>query len=379
MAIGFPTKANWAAGDVLTASAQDDLAGTVNLLSNASAATGTTLISNAAGTSFAWQSAYNGNAVINGGMDIWQRGTSSTTTSNDYVADRWQKYVAGISGRTYSRQSSGLTGIQYGFRMARDSGNTNTSGLSLFYNFESSDSYRFAGQAVTFSFYAKAGANYSSASSALGVQLAYGTGTDQNLISGYTGQTNTILSSATLTTTYQRFSFTGTVNAAATQLGIQFYWTPVGTAGANDWCEITGVQVEFGSVATTFKRSNGSGGTLQGELAACQRYYWRTTAGTSFGPVTNTGIGQSGTVVYTFVKYPVTMRVSPTGIDYANLQISDITNNTVITGTFNLDNQNNEFGSLNYTHGSSVFTQYRPYYIRGNSNAAGYLGFNAEL
>ena len=32
MATGFPTKANWAAGDVLTASALDDLAGTVNLL-----------------------------------------------------------------------------------------------------------------------------------------------------------------------------------------------------------------------------------------------------------------------------------------------------------------------------------------------------------
>ena len=32
MAVGFPTKANWAAGDVLTASAMDDLAGTVNLL-----------------------------------------------------------------------------------------------------------------------------------------------------------------------------------------------------------------------------------------------------------------------------------------------------------------------------------------------------------
>lgn len=32
MATGFPTKANWAAGDVLTAAQMDDLAGTVNLL-----------------------------------------------------------------------------------------------------------------------------------------------------------------------------------------------------------------------------------------------------------------------------------------------------------------------------------------------------------
>jgi len=32
MTAGFPTKANWSAGDLLTASAMDDLAGTVNLL-----------------------------------------------------------------------------------------------------------------------------------------------------------------------------------------------------------------------------------------------------------------------------------------------------------------------------------------------------------
>ena len=32
MTAGFPTKANWAAGDLLTASALDDLAGTVNLV-----------------------------------------------------------------------------------------------------------------------------------------------------------------------------------------------------------------------------------------------------------------------------------------------------------------------------------------------------------
>jgi hypothetical protein len=46
MAVGFPTKANWAAGDVLTASQMDDLAGTVNLLQNTyntvNAQTGTT-------------------------------------------------------------------------------------------------------------------------------------------------------------------------------------------------------------------------------------------------------------------------------------------------------------------------------------------------
>ena len=58
MATGFPTKANWAAGDVLTASQMDDLAGTFNLLQNTyttvNAQTGTTytLVSSDANRTF---------------------------------------------------------------------------------------------------------------------------------------------------------------------------------------------------------------------------------------------------------------------------------------------------------------------------------------
>ena len=73
-------------------------------------------------------------------------------------------------------------------------------------------------------------------------RLQTGTGTDQNWISP-TGQNLPINTSATLTTTWQRFSFTGAITSTAKQLFPYFVLTPVGTAGANDYFEITGVEI----------------------------------------------------------------------------------------------------------------------------------------
>jgi hypothetical protein len=119
--------------------------------------------------------------------------------------------------------------------------------------------------------------------------------------------------SATLTTSYQRFQGTATVNSSATELGILFIWTPTGTAGANDWVEITGVQIEVGSVATTLRKA---GGTLQGELAACQRYYEKSFyIGTA--PAQNAGSDGSAIIPLTsdyaqfFIPFKVTKRTAP--------------------------------------------------------------------
>jgi hypothetical protein len=103
----------------------------------------------------------------------------------------------------------------------------------------------------------------------LNYEFITGTGTDQNPLTGYTGQVVTA-GTKTLTATWQRFTYTQIVPATATEISLDFYFTPTGTAGAADYFEITGVQLELGSYATTFSRA---GGTIQGELAACQRYY----------------------------------------------------------------------------------------------------------
>jgi hypothetical protein len=166
----------------------------------------------------------------------------------------------------------------------------------------------FAGTSVTFSFYAKAGANFSSASNILNFGIYSGTGTDQNLGLAYTGATQPVISTATLTTSWQRFTVTGTIPANATEITPYVNYSPTGTAGANDWFEITGVQLEAGAVATPFRRNAPS---IQAELAACQRYYWRLSS-TGFSYIAmNQSRGGSFYSLGNIIALPVAMRAIP--------------------------------------------------------------------
>jgi hypothetical protein len=178
-----------------------------------------------------------------------------------------------------------------------------------------------------------------------------------------------------LTTSWQRFSATGTISSSATQIQIYFFSQPTGTAGAADYFDITGVQLEVGNVATAFQTATG---TIQGELAACQRYYSRLTSGVAYGVFPATGSAGSTTQVNFAAILPVRMRVRPTSIDYSGLMASDtvsafsISNLTIVTSESTTD-----AGRLAAT--VSGVTQYRPYILYSDNNTAAYLGFSAEL
>lgn len=240
------------------------------------------------------------NALINGGMDVWQRGTSGIvpTSTQPYTADRWESYRSGYAAGMSVYRPAGPTGITYAARVQRDVGNTSTASMAFGQAIESVNSTRFDGKNVTLSFWARAGANFSSASSILTAQVTYGTGTDQNYRNGFTGNTVVVSSPVTLTTSWQRFTITGNVNAAATQLGVQFSYTPVGTAGAADHFEITGVQLEEGLIATPFEQR-----PFGLELLLCQRYYHRLSAGEVSGNY------YTATNVYPAIIHPVEMRI----------------------------------------------------------------------
>ena len=101
------------------------------------------------------------NAIINGAMQIWQRGTSFTNPAaagSFYTADRMGVNRAGdVTGATVSQSSSAPTGFQYSMNLQRTAGNALTAGLYLYYSAETADSIRFQGKNITLSFYAKAG------------------------------------------------------------------------------------------------------------------------------------------------------------------------------------------------------------------------------
>jgi hypothetical protein len=261
------------------------------------------------------------NFVINGGMDIWQRGTSFANPNNGYTTDRWlgSQATAGTITRVATGDTTNLPNIQYALRYQRTSASTSTAQLNIIQNFESVNSIPLAGKTVTLSFYARKGANYSPTSSLLGVVLPTGTGTDQNYYTaGYTGSADTINSSATLTTTWQRFTYTATLPVTTTETAVYFYAAPTGTAGAADYYEITGIQLEVGSVATAFTRA---GGTIQGELAACQRYYWRDTGFQSSAGVQSANDNNVWFSLQNFNGVP--MRTTPTAAIEGSPYIAD--------------------------------------------------------
>jgi hypothetical protein len=253
------------------------------------------------------------NPVLNSAFQNWQRGTSISVAASGtpYTADRWQIFTNASQACTVSRQlvgdSTNLPSIQYAARVQRNSGQTGTGGIYFQQSFETINSIPFAGKTVTVSFYARAGANYSAASSNLDVTLATGTGTDQNLIaSGYTGGAYPIGVSRTLTTTWQRFTATATLSSTANEMSLYFGFTPVGTAGANDYYEVTGVQIDIGSVALPFRTY---AATIQGELAACQRYFETYLFGGD-GVVSAQAVSTSA--AYGGLSYKVKKRGTPT-------------------------------------------------------------------
>jgi hypothetical protein len=165
---------------------------------------------------------------------------------------------------------------------------------------------------------------------------------------------------------------TGTVASTATQLGVYFTFTPTGTASTNDYYEITGVQLELGSYATTFSRA---GGSIQGELANCQRYYWRAGGSNLYQRVA-TGANTSTTAGYGIAFHPVTMRIAPTVIDFSTLGLYEYGGSAAISA---LAINQSGTTATDFSYTTSGMTQYRPVMINTQNSLSGYLGFSAEL
>jgi hypothetical protein len=238
--------------------------------------------------------------------------------------------------------------------------------MAISQSVETSNSIPLSGKTITFSFYARKGANYSATSNILEAAVFSGTGTDQSITSGFTGQSTLLNTTVTLTTSWQRFTYSMAVPATSKQLAVRFIGTPTGTAGAADYYEITGMQIEAGSIATPFTRA---ATTLQGELAACQRYYQRFTG-------TWQASGAAGDATNVYASYPlVAMRTTPTAIDYSGVTVGDLNNTNLTTSSVVINQASPQFAFLRFAVTGA--TQYRPYFVSGSGG--GYIGISAEL
>ena len=329
---------------------------------------GQTLVANSAnasGLGWATQQIAGKNCLINGGFDIWQRGTSSA--GNAYLADRW--YSALISGTgTFAQEATTVpTGVSYAMKFTASA----TAQPALYQAIETLNSLQFAGQNVTVSSQVAA-----SASTGFTMDIQYSTSVDNSVTGTWTSITATSGGTATATsTTYVPISGVYAIPSTAKSLRVRIFTT---STIANAVVVYFGkAQTELGTIATFFTRN---ASTLQGELVACQRYYYRAT-GTSGGGYgyLGTGIATSTTGGEFQTVFPVTMRTNPTAIDYSTIRVSDaVTGSGAGTLTINTAGTFPAIGATTVT-GVTGLTQYRPYFLQQNGLTTAYLGFSAEL
>jgi hypothetical protein len=314
------------------------------------------------------------NALINGGFDIWQRGTASlpvaTSTANGFTADRWQLLRTGLASGFTADQVTGTDACKYALRATRTVGNTSLATTGLYQTLSMSDSELYIGKQVTFSFWARTGSAFAGT---FAQRILYGTGSDLGVnVAGF-GATAVVSVQKTLTTSWARYSVTGTIPTNATQFAVGCYYIPsTATAVANDYFEITGAQLEIGSSPSIFQTN---GGNVGAELNACMRYYQRH--GLVSGAHLAMGYGNATTSTPTLHVLSPAMRVAPTSVGYNALEIVDGAGTTFAAVSMSLSNPTPTRALVNFTSGAAN-TAHRPYSLRTTS-AAGYIEFNAEL
>jgi hypothetical protein len=327
------------------------------------------------------------NKIINGDFNINQRSFSSTTTSATYGFDRWRIANSGgtvtYSAQTFTLGTAPVSGYE-GKNFARvvTASQSAAGDFAVFSQFI--ESVRtFAGQTVTVSFWAKAATGTPKV--AVEFVQAFGTGGSPS------ADVNTYAGQITLSTSWARYSVSVAVpsisgktigTASNDSLGL-FLWTSAGSTfnsrtgslGAqNATIDFWGVQVEAGSFATPFQTATG---TLQGELSACQRYYFRLTAGSSYG-ASPFGFGCAGstTSLSAIVQHPVTLRSQATVIDFSTIGTWQGGGLTAISAA-TINQSGSDSTIIACTTTGLIAGQ--AYGVLANGSAAAYIGLGAEL
>jgi hypothetical protein len=248
------------------------------------------------------------NRIINGGFDVWQRGTSFSS-GGIYTADRW--FVAAASGQTvtvaqqsFTPGSAPVAGYEAN-TFARVTWSGTPTG-TFWFSQKIEDVRTFAGQTVTISFWAKA----TSATTALSVNI------EQNFGSGGSTFVNTTTPSPlSITTSWQRFSTTVAIpSISGKTIGSGSYLEirPLfgGSSVNGNSIDIWGVQVEAGNSPTPFEVK-----TFAQELRECQRYYYRIN--NWYGIIdTSTTIGANAQFLQTMRVAPVCTKISGSTLSY---------------------------------------------------------------
>lgn len=311
------------------------------------------------------------NALVGGDAttNLFVHGTtgSSVTTSLTYGGPNNFAYWSGTStAMTVSRDTTAAdlppTNYQAAFKMARTSGQTGVVPLCMAQEVETANSYQFQGQVAELDFHATAGANFSAANDALTAYIVTGTGSDEGLSkmafafnaggggsSTWAGQATTVADVATISTNSTRFAAVGVIPSTATEIAVVLCYTPVGTAGTNDYVALSGVQLTRNAALSTIAAlttatdcSTINCSAFERRLQANETELQERYAYGIAEPAAGVGVGVTGVLSSTTtcdlsLPLPVTMRAAPTvtftgtALSTATWRIQDSTTSTLGT------------------------------------------------
>ena len=332
----------------------------------AAGANGETLVadsSTSSGLRYQGSMAAGKNILINGGFDIWQRGTSSASIGYT-TADRWYMNAAST---TFSQETTTVpTGVRYALK-ALTSGTTT---VQFRQAVETLNAIQFAGKTVVLS-----GEYQASTTTTIQTKLFYSTSVDVSVTGSWTEITATTGGTVSAVNgSYTKSSSVFAVPSTAKSLMVLFDTGSVASAVSLYYGKI---QLELGSVATEFERT---GGTIQGELAACQRYYWRTGGSSAYEAFWR-GVGRSTTQADFYPKLPVTMRVAPTAVESSTVAVENYPggSNAAVTALSLIGNQGSKDTPGIIITVASGLTAGTNYTLYASNSTSAYLAFSAEL
>ena len=350
----------------------------------------------------------NRNLIINGAMQVAQRGTStaSITTSNYYTLDRFNFTVGSMGTWTMSQENDAPTGS--GFRKSlkllcttADASPAASDQVRLDTYLEGQNLQHIkkgtaAAEQLTLSFWVKSNVTGTHTVRLVDYDNTRGDSASYTISASATWEKKTITFPADTTGAFDNdnaaslglifglgfgSNFTsGTLQStwgSYTDANSHVGQTNVASATNNYW-QITGIQLEVGDTATPFEFK-----PYAQDLRECQRYYIRYTGVVSNGPVIPPlGASLSQTIVDFFTTFPVQMRTQPTVLDYSNLHVYRVSDAQVYSsGTFVTaasSGYDSKFAQIRYTHGSAIFTA-GGIWSMNSSTGNSYIGFGAEL
>ena len=344
----------------------------------------------------------NRNLVINGAMQVAQRGTSFTpATEFGYTLDRYITFFTNTGSVNLTQETSSPPEGHTTYARITSTGAASVTGRNLFSQIVEGQNlaptkwgYSDA-KDVTISFWVRSsltgdfGFAVNATTQNRCIVMKY------NIASANTWEHKTLLIPATTS---------GDFGLTSSGRGCWLFWD-LGTSSANEYgttdtwvdsstkytatnvqqlitvsgatLDITGVQLEVGTVATPFEhRSYGD------ELARCQRYYYRIGGGSLYNHY-GVAVAYDADALRLNIPFAVSMRSIPTSIDVLSqgqfLAERDASLNHVSSSITLSGNSSTEMGFLVIDSSTNFSTGGVAYNVYAYNTANTFVGFSAEL